>query len=177
VSSLTAAVLGGAILAAAIMLGTVVNRLVPAGAGRRACEEGAMLLGCAAPAIAVFGSYLHRHLLAGVAVVAVAYGGFYLIRSRQLRRANRDGVRRLLGLDKNASYGEVEQQALRVDPRPTTPTGRAVLAIAAAAVVIAGLVLDRFDTALIGLALGAAEVSIRPAFHRNLARKARQIGH
>ena len=117
-SSFTAAVLGGAILAVAIMLGTIVNRLVPAGAVRRACEEIAMLLGCAAPA------------------------------SRWRCR-----------------YG------------PNTTTGRVVLAIAAAAVVIAGFVLDRFDTALIGLALGAAEASIRPAFHRNLARKARDIGH
>ncbi|MGN6379653.1 MAG: hypothetical protein ACTHNU_11930 [Gaiellales bacterium] len=176
-NSLTAAVLGGAVLAVAIMLGTVLNRLLPAGTPRRGCEEGALLLGCAAPAIAVFGPYLHHRLLAGVAVVAVAYGGFYLIRSRQLRRANRDGVRRLLGLDKDASYGEAVQQALRVDPRPITTTGRLVLAGVAAAVVVVGQVLHHLDTALIGLALGAAEGSIRPAYHRALARRVRDIGH
>jgi hypothetical protein len=169
VSTLAAAVLGGAVLAVAIMLGTIVNRLVPAGGIRRGCEEGALLLGCGAPALAVFGPYLNHRLLAGVAVVAVAYGGFYLIRSRQLRRANRDGVRRLLGLAKDASFGEAAGQAMRVEPAP--------LAAAAAVVVIGGRLLNHVDTALIGLALGAAEAGVRPAYHRALARRTRDIGH
>ena len=174
-SSFTAAVLGGAILAVAIMLGTIVNRLAPAGAGRRACEEIAMLLGCAAPAIAVFGPYLHRHLLAGVAVVAVAYGGFYLIRSRQLRRANRDGVRLLLGLDKDASFGEVWQNAERLEPRPVTNLGRLVIAGATATLIVVGYVIGRYDTALVALMLGAADTTLRPAYHRALVKRVREI--
>ena len=176
-STLSAAVLGGAVLAAAITLGTIVNRLVPPGAVRRGCEEGALLLGCGAPALAVFGPYLDHRLLAGVAVVAVAYGGFYLIRSRQLRRANRDSVRRLLGLSRDATFGEAAGQAMRVEPAPLTPTGRLVLAGAAAVVVIGGRILNHVDTALIGLALGAAEAGVRPAYHRALARRVRDIGH
>ena len=118
-----AAITGGVALAAAIVLGTIVNRMVPHGTPRRGCEEAALLLGCAAPALAVFGEYLHRHLLSGVAVVAVAYGGFYVIRMRQLRRAGRDGVRRLLGLERNASYGEALSMAERITPSPSRPTG------------------------------------------------------
>lgn len=176
-STLAAAVLGGGVLAVAIVLGTIVNRLLPAGGVRRGCEEGALLLGCAAPALAVFGPYLHHRLLAGVAVVAVAYGGFYLIRSRQLRRADRDGVRRLLGMDRNATFGEAAGQAMRVEPAPITTTGRLVLAGAATAVMIAGKLLGHIDTALIGLSLGAAESGVRPAYHRSLARRVRDIGH
>jgi hypothetical protein len=177
VSAATAALVGGATLAIAIMLGTVVNRMVPAGTARRGCEEGALLLGCAAPALAVFAPYLHTRLLAGVAVVVVAYGGFYLIRMRQLRRANRDGVRRLLGLERDATFGEAATQAMRVEPAPVTPTGRLVLAAVAGAVMLGGYLLDRVDTALIGLALGAAESAVRPAYHRALARRTRDIGH
>ncbi len=176
-STLSAAVLGGAVLAVAITLGTIVNRLVPPGTARRGCEEGALLLGCGAPALAVFGPYLNHRLLAGVAVVAVAYGGFYLIRSRQLRRANRDSVRRLLGLSRDATFGEAASQAMRAEPAPLTTTGRLVLAAAAAVVVIGGRILNHVDTALIGLALGAAEAGVRPAYHRALARRVRDIGH
>jgi predicted secreted protein len=177
VSSTTAALVGGACLAIAIMLGTVVNRMLPAGTARRGCEEGALLLGCAAPALAVFAPYLHRRLLAGVAVVAVAYGGFYLIRMRQLRRANRDAVRRLLGLERDSTFGEAASQAMRVEPAPVTGTGRIVLAAVAGLVVLGGYLLHRVDTALIGLALGAAEAAVRPAYHRALARRTRDIGH
>ena len=52
------------------------------------------------------GPYLQGRIWPGAAIIAAGYGGFYLIRTRQLRRADRDGVRRLLGLEKNASYGE-----------------------------------------------------------------------
>ena len=172
-----AAVTGGIALAAAILLGTIVNRLVPHGTPRRGCEEAALLLGCAAPALAVFGEYLHRHLLSGVAVVAVAYGGFYVIRMRQLRRAGRDGVRRLLGLEREASYGEALSTAERITPGTLSTSGRIVLGAAALVVVVAGLLLGRLDTALVGLALGAAEASVRPAYHRALATRLRDIGH
>ena len=64
----------------------------------------------------MFGFYLHHRLLAGVAIIAVAYGGYFLIRMRQLRRANRDGVRRLLGLDRDATFGEVIWQWRRSSP-------------------------------------------------------------
>jgi hypothetical protein len=171
------AVLGGVALAAAITLGTIVNRALPRGTPRRGCEEAALLLGCAAPALAVFGPYLGSRLLAGVAVVAVAYGGFLLLRMRQLRRADRDSIRRLLGLDRDTSFGAAASEAAHIDPRPLPPGGRATLAGVALAVVVAGRLLDHFDTALIGLALGAAESTVRPAYHRALARKVREIGH
>jgi hypothetical protein len=177
VNATQAAVTGGVALAAAIFLGTIVNRLVPRGTPRRGCEEAALLLGCAAPALAVFGEYLHRHLLSGVAVVAVAYGGFYVIRMRQLRRAGRDQVRRLLGLERDASYGEALSMAERITPASLSTNGRLVLAAAAVVVVVAGLLLDRLDTALLGLTLGAAEASVRPAYHRALASRLRDIGH
>jgi hypothetical protein len=177
VNATDAAITGGVALAAAILLGTIVNRMVPHGTPRRGCEEAALLLGCAAPALAVFGEYLHRHLLSGVAVVAVAYGGFYVIRMRQLRRAGRDGVRRLLGLERNASYGEALSAAERITPGALSVGGRLVLAAAAAVVVVAGILLGHFDTALVGLSLGAAESSVRPAYHRALATRLRDIGH
>ncbi len=171
------AIAGGVALAIAIMLGTIVNRMVPPGTPRRTVEDSALLLGCAAPALAVFGYYLHHRLLAGVAIIAVAYGGYFLIRMRQLRRANRDGVRRLLGLERDATFGEVVLQVEKIEPQPLTTTSRLVLALAAAMVVIVGYVLDRFDTALIGLAIGVAETTARPAFRRALATKVRDIGH
>jgi hypothetical protein len=177
VSTVDWAIVGGIALAVAIMLGTIVNRMVPFGTPRRTVEDAALLLGCAAPGLAVFGPYLHHRLLAGVGVIAVAYGGFFLIRMRQLRRADRDGVRRLLGLERDATFGEVISQVERVEPQPLTNTARLVLALAAAMVVIVGYVLDRFDTALIGLAIGVAETTARPAFRRALATKVRDIGH
>ena len=145
------AIAGGVALAIAILLGTIVNRMVPPGSARRTVEDSALLLGCAAPGLAVFGYYLHHRLLAGVAIIAVAYGGFFLIRMRQLRRANRDGVRRLLGLDRDATFGEVMSQVEKIEPRPLTTTSRLVLGLVAAMVVVVGYQLDRFDTALIGL--------------------------
>lgn len=171
------AIAGGVALAVAVMLGTIVNRMVPPGTPRRTVEDSAFLLGCAAPALAIFGPYLHHRLLAGVGVIAVAYGGYFLIRMRQLRRANRDGVRKLLGLDRDATFGEVIQQVEKIEPQPLTATSRIVLALAAAMVVAVGVVLDRFDTALIGLAIGVAETTFRPAFRRALATKVRDIGY
>ena len=58
------AIAGGIALAIAIALGTIVNRMVPPGTPRRTVEDSALLLGCAAPALAVFGYYLHHRLLA-----------------------------------------------------------------------------------------------------------------
>jgi hypothetical protein len=107
----------------------------------------------------------------------VAYGGFYLIRTRQLRRADRDGVRRLLGLHRDATYGEVLQQAERLEPRPVTVRGQLVLTVGAAVLLGIGIAVDRFPAALAGVALGVAEGTIRAAYRRALVRKVRQIGH
>ncbi len=96
---------------------------------------------------------------------------------RQLRRADRDGVRRLLGLSRDATFGEVMTEVMKVEPAPITTTARLVLGGVAAAVVIAGFALDHFDTALIGLAIGMAETTARPAYRRALATKIRDIGH
>jgi hypothetical protein len=166
---------GGAVLVLAAVLAAA-GRLSAPGAGRRNAEETALILTFAGPAVAVFARYLNHDLWAPAAVVAVAYGGFYLTRMRQLRRADRDGVRVLLGLERDSSFGEVGQQLARIEPRPLTPAGRLVLVAAAAAIAIAGLALHRFDTAMVALALGAAETSLRPAYRRALVRKARDIG-
>jgi hypothetical protein len=87
-------------------------------------------------------------------VIAIAYGGFYLIRMRQLRNANRDGVRRLLGLHRDASYGEVLQQVERIEPRPVTATGQLVLVAAAVATLALGVIIDQFTAALAGVGAG-----------------------
>jgi len=175
--SVTASLAAGAavLLLAAVL--AAAGRAGAPGAGRRNAEETALILTFGGPAVAVFARYLNHDLWAPAAVVAVAYGGFYLTRMRQLRRANRDGVRVLLGLERNASFGEVGQQLERLEPRPLTAAGRLVLVTAAAAVAIAGIALHRFDTAMVALALGAAETSLRPAYRRALVRKARDIGH
>ncbi len=172
-----AASLGGVALALAVTLGTVVARLVRPGSLRRGCEEGALLLGFAAPALALLGGRLQHRLWAGAAVIAFAYGGFYLVRMRQLRRADRDAARRLLGLGKDATFGEAAGEALRIDPKPVTTAGRVTLGLAAAAVVTTGYLLGHVDTAMIGLGLGVAESTARPAYHRALARRVREIGH
>ena len=87
-------------------------------------------------------------------MIAIAYGGFYLIRMRQLRHANRDGVRRLLGLHRDASYGEVLQQVERIEPRPVTATGQLVLVAAAVATLALGVIVDQFTAALVGRGAG-----------------------
>jgi len=94
---------------------------------------------------------------------------------RQLRRANRDGVRLLLGLDRNASFGEVWQNAERLEPRPVTNVGRLVIAGAAALLIAVGYVIGRYDTALVALMLGAADTTLRPAYHRALVKRVREI--
>ena len=60
---------------------------------------------------------------------------------------------------------------------PVTNAQRAVIVGAASAVVVVGYVLGRSDTALIALMLGAAESTLRPAYHRALVKKAREIAH
>ena len=167
----------GALLAAAVMLGTVVARFVPRGGPRRTLEEAAIILGFATPAIALLATYLRHHLWAPAAVIAAGYGGFYLVRSRQLRRADRDGVRMLLGLHRDATLGEVWKEVERIDPRPLTNAGRVVIAVAAAAILAAGAALGRYDAAVIGLLLGAAESTLRPAYHRRLAERVRDVAH
>jgi hypothetical protein len=94
---------------------------------------------------------------------------------RQLRRANRDSLRMLLGLHRDATFGEVWQHAERLEPQPLTNTQRAVIAGSATGVVVLGYVLGRSDTALIALMLGAAESTLRPAYHRALVKKVREI--
>jgi hypothetical protein len=170
-------VAAGVVLACAVTLATVVSRMLPPGAGRRLTEETALILGFAAPALALLSPYLHDRLWPSAAIILCGYGGFYLVRMRQVRRANRDSVRMLLGLHKNATFGEVWQNAERLEPTPLTNTHRAVIAAAATGVVVLGYVLGRYDTALIALMLGAAESTLRPAYHRALVKKVRQIAH
>jgi 4-hydroxybenzoate polyprenyltransferase len=165
----------GAVLVCAVFLATVVSRMLPPGAGRRLTDETALILGFAAPALALLSPYLHHRLWPPAAVIAAGYGGFYLVRMRQLRRANRDGVRLLLGLDKDASFGEVWQHAARLEPRPVTNLGRVVIAGAAVALVVIGYMLGRSDTALVALMLGAADTTLRPAYHRALVKRVRDI--
>jgi hypothetical protein len=177
VSTAEAVQIGGAVLAVAVLLGTIVSRLLPFGAWRRTAEELAIILGCAAPAIALLGPYLRNRSWPGAVIIGMAYGGFYLIRTYQLRRADRDGVRRLLGLHRDATYGEVLQQVERLEPRPVTIKGQLVLTVGAAVLLGIGIAVDRFSAALAGVALGVAEGTIRAAYRRALARKVRQIGH
>jgi hypothetical protein len=169
--------IGGAVLAVAVLLGTIVSRLVPDGAWRRWCEDVGIILGCAAPALALVARYLQHRSWPGAAVIAVAYGGFYLIRMRQLRRANRDTVRRLLGLHKDATYGEVLQQVERIEPHPVTQQGQLLLTLVAAALLLSGIAFGRFTTAVIALLLGVADSTVRAGYRRALARKVRSIGH
>jgi len=165
-----------AMLVLAACLG-IAARILPPGGMRRRAEEAALIVVCATPALALLTPYLRHHLWAPAAVIACGYGSFYLIRSFQLRRANRDSVRLLLGLHRDATFGEVWAEAERIDPRPLTNRGRLVIAGVAAAILVIGQMTGRYDTALIGLGLGAAESTLRPAYHRRLVEKIRQIGH
>ena len=126
-------------LACAVTLATIVSRMLQPGAGRRLSEETALILGFAAPALALLSPYLHDRLWPPAAVILCGYGGFYLVRMRQLRRANRDSLRMLLGLHRDATFGEVWQNAERLEPQPVTNTQRAVIVGAATAVVVARL--------------------------------------
>jgi hypothetical protein len=170
-------VVAGVVLVCAVTLATIVSRLLQPGAGRRLTEETAVILGFAAPALALLSPYLHHRLWPAAAVILCGYGGFYLVRMRQLRRANRDSVRVLLGLHRDATFGEVWQNAERLEPAPVTNTQRAVIAASAAGVVVLGYVLGRDDAALVALMLGAAESTLRPAYHRALVKKVREISH
>jgi hypothetical protein len=167
----------GAVLAAGVLLGTIVSRLLPYGAWRRSAEELGIILCCAAPALALLGPYLCHRSWPGAALIAFAYGGFYLIRMRQLRRANRDTVRRLLAVHKDATYGEVLQQVERIEPQPVTVRGQLVLSVAAAVLLGVGIVIDQFTTALVCVSLGVALGTVRAGYRRALARKVREIGH
>jgi hypothetical protein len=168
-------VAAGVVLVCAVTLATIVSRMLAPGASRRLTEETALILGFATPALALLSPYLHDRLWPSAAVIACGYGGFYLVRMRQVRRANRDSVRMLLGLDRDATFGEVWQNAERLEPGAVTNRQRAVIAAAAAGVVVLGYVLGRSDTALIALMLGAAESTLRPAYHRALVKKVREI--
>jgi hypothetical protein len=165
----------GVVLVCAVSLATIVNRQLPYGAGRRLTEETALILGFAAPALALLSPWLHDRLWPPAAVIAAGYGGFYLVRMRQLRRANRDGVRMLLGLHRDATFGEVWQNAERLEPGEVTNIQRLAIAAGAAVLVVAGYLVGRYDTALIVLMLGAAESTLRPAYHRALVKRVREI--
>jgi len=52
-----------------------------------------------------------------------------------------------------------------------------VLAVGAAGVILAGVVFDRFEIAVIALLLGAAQTTVSGAYRRALAAKVRAIGH
>ena len=178
-SAASAAALGATVLALATLLATVVARMLPYGLARRIAEEYGIVLGCASPALALLGPYAAEgRAWAPAAILASGYGGAYLIRVRQLRRADRDGVRRLLGLHRDASYGELLHELEGVEPAPTlTIAGRLVLCAGAAVLLVLGAAVGRFDAALVALALGVAEGSVRPAYRRQLARRVREIGH
>src|SRR3954454_11621522 len=151
--------------------------LVPTGFWRRNAEDLGIILGCASAPLALLARFTHHRSWPYAAVIAIAYGGFYLIRMRQLRRADRDGVRRLLGLHKDATYGEVLQQVERIEPREVTTSGQLILTGAAVAMLAVGVAIDHFTAALAGVALGVAEGTVRAAYRRALARKVRSIGH
>ncbi len=172
-----AAQLGGAVLAAGVLLGTIVSRLLPFGQWRRSAEDLGIILGCAAPALALLGPHLRHRAWPSAAVIAFAYGGFYLIRSRQLRRANRDTVRRLLGLDKDSTYGEVLLAVEQMEPHPVTVAGQMVLIAGAVVLLAAGIALGEFTPAVAGVSLGVAEGTVGAGYRRALARKIRSIGH
>ena len=119
-----------AMLVIAALLGTVVARSLPYGGRRRTAEEAALILVCATPAIALLTPYLRHHLWAPAAVIACGYGSFYLIRSVQLRRANRDTVRLLLGLRSRRDVrrglggGRADRAAAAHEPRPARHRAR-----------------------------------------------------
>ena len=52
-----------------------------------------------------------------------------------------------------------------------------MLAAGAAAAIVAGILLDRFEIAVIALLLGAAQTTVSGAYRRSLAAKVRAIGH
>ena len=64
----------------------------------------------------------------------------------------------------------------RIEPHPITTNGKLVLALGAAVLLLAGQLAGRFELAVVALLLGVADGTVRSAYHRSLARKARQIG-
>jgi hypothetical protein len=168
---------GGIVFAVGLLLATAVGRVLPEGWPRRFTEETGIILACAGPAIAVLAKYVEHRVWPIAVIIAVGYGGFFLFRSWQLRRANRDGVRRLLGLHRDSSYGEVLQQVERLEPRPVTFTNQVVLAVSAAAVLIVADALGFLIPAFTALCLGVGEATARAAYYRQLGKKVRTIGH
>ena len=168
---------GGIVFAFGLLLATAVARALPEGWPRRMAEETGIILACAGPAIAVLAPYVQHRVWPIAVIIAVGYGGFFLFRTRQLRRADRDGVRRLLGLHRDASYGEVLQQVERLEPRAVTLTGQVVLGVAAAAVLVVSDMVGLLVPAFTALCLGVGEAAARGAYHRQLGKKVRQIGH
>lgn len=168
---------GGLVFAFGLLLATAAARALPEGRPRRFTEETGIILLFAGPAIAVLAPYVQHRVWPIAVIIAVGYGGFFLVRSWQLRRANRDGVRRLLGLHRDSSYGEVLQQVERVEPRPVTFANQVVLAVSAAAVLIVADLVGLLVPAFTALCLGVGEATARGAYYRQLGKKVRQIGH
>ena len=168
---------GGLVFALGLLLATAVARALHEGWPRRFAEETGIILACAAPAIAVLSPRVQHRIWPIAVIIAVGYGGFFLLRTWQLRRANRDGVRRLLGLHRDSSYGEVLQQVERLEPRPVTLRNQVVLAVSAAAVLIVADALGLLVPAFTALCLGVGEATARAAYYRQLGKKVRAIGH
>src|SRR4029079_353630 len=75
VSTLESAQVAGSVLAFAGLLGTIISRLLPFGAWRRRAEDLAIVLGCAAPLIAITGPYLRGRIWPGADIISAAYRG------------------------------------------------------------------------------------------------------
>ena len=168
---------GGLVFALGLLLATAVARALHEGRPRRFAEETGIILACAGPAIAVLSPYVQHRVWPIAVIIAAGYGGFFLLRTWQLRRANRDGVRRLLGLHRDSSYGEVLQQVEHLEPRPVTFRNQVLLGISAAAVLVVADGLGFLVPAFTALCLGVGEATARAAYYRQLGKKVRQIGH
>ena len=116
--------IGGAVLAVGVLLGTIGARLAPAGAWRRGLEDTGIILGCAAPAVALVARFLqhvlighetHRrrhgpHLvLADAAVARTFIGDEPSLVSHVTRKIHLDDGR-VIELGKNPSLGHVSVQ-------------------------------------------------------------------
>ena len=62
-----------------------------------------------------------------------------------------------------------------LDAKITGP-GKLVLAVGAALLLLIGQLVGRFELAVVALLIGVADGTVRGAYHRALARKARAIG-
>ena len=63
-------IVGGVVLAVAVVLGTIVARLVPAGSWRRNAEDLGIILGCASAPLALLARFTHHRSWPYAAVIA-----------------------------------------------------------------------------------------------------------